>query len=97
MSISDPEKRKARDEEAQDVNNIGSTVETTAASDEIDVVPGVEGAEATTDVGVPNPNAHIKGGHDARFLVAWDSPDDPANPQVSKAMISRTHHAFRRG
>jgi hypothetical protein len=100
MSVVDPEKRKIRDEEEQDVNNIDSVVETAAASDEIDAgyaPPEVEGAEAATGVGASNPNAHIRDGRDTRFLVTWDGSDDPANPQVSKVVITRNtpHNSSR--
>lgn len=42
----------------------------------------VAAAEIAAGVEDNDPNVHIRDGRDTRFLVGWDGPDDPQNPQV---------------
>lgn len=50
----------------------------------------VAAAETAAGVEDNDPNVHIRDGRDTRFLVGWDGPDDPQNPQVGPYLVSRS-------
>lgn len=88
-SVHDVEKGKFReDDELEDDNEKveESTVETAAAEDENgsggNVPEDVKAAEDNAGLEPSDPNVHIRDGRDTRFLVGWEGPDDPKNPQV---------------